>query len=495
MLGCGRIGYWLWRGVILPLLAMLMAGFVPAAAVGAETVVRDLRVGDHGGKTRFVLELGDRVAFKAVALADPYRLVIDLPEIGWTLPARPLPTDVGLLAKLRYGQVRAGLSRLVLETKGPVRVEAAFMMEAQGGQPYRLVIDMVRSTREAVIAAAPASLEAAGDLPAARAPVAKAAAMTPPPKAVAATLPTVAPPASILQAATKSPQPPPPAVAVAPKPAAAVAPPRVASPPIPSPPVLASPVAAGSTSTAAPFALPPPKPGSAQRIRVIAIDAGHGGIDPGALGASGTYEKHITLAMARELAEALEKDNRYKAVLVRDRDVFVRLRERIAISRAAGADLFISLHADALDDSRVRGLSVYTLSEKASDREAELLAERENKADLIAGVDLSGETPEVTNILIDLARRETMNESARLAGRLVKNLPTDAKVLRNSHRFAGFAVLKAADVPSVLIELGFMSNIQDEAALKTKTYRTQMIRSIVQSIDEYFAGTEQARAR
>ena len=244
-----------------------------------------------------------------------------------------------------------------------------------------------------------------------------------------------------------------------------------------------------------PFALPPPKPATARKTWVVAIDAGHGGIDPGALGASGTYEKHVTLAMAKELAEALEKSGRYKPVLVRDRDVFIRLRDRIAIARGAGADLFVSLHADAIDDPRVRGLSVYTLSEKASDKEAEMLADRENKADLIAGVNLSGETPEVTNILIDLAQRETMNESARFAGRLVKNLNQETKLLRNSHRFAGFAVLKAADVPSVLVELGFMSNPQDEAGLKTKAYRTQMVRAIVQSVDDYFLGTEQARLR
>lgn len=446
-----------WRNLILPLLLGLAAamGLAPRPAAGADSVVHDLRVGDHGGKTRFVLEIGDRLAFKTFALAEPYRVVIDLPEVGWTLPSRPLPADVGLLSKLRYGLVRAGQSRVVIETKGPVKVEAAFMMEAQPGQPYRLVVDMVRSTREAVLAQVPAALEAGGDIPAAKV-AARPAAVTPP----------------------------------AVKPAAA--PPPVAASPVVVPMVAPAP---NPTPAAVPFALPPPKPVLVPRTKVVAIDAGHGGLDPGALGASGTYEKHVTLAMARELAEALEKDGRYKAVLVRDRDVFIRLRDRIAIARAANADLFISLHADALEDNRVRGLSVYTLSEKASDREAEMLAERENKVDLIAGVDLTGESPEVTNILIDLAQRETMNESARLAGRLVKNLPSDAKLLRNSHRFAGFAVLKAADVPSVLIELGFMSNPQDEASLKTKAYRTQMIRSMVQSIDEYFTGTEQARLR
>jgi N-acetylmuramoyl-L-alanine amidase len=228
---------------------------------------------------------------------------------------------------------------------------------------------------------------------------------------------------------------------------------------------------------------------------VVALDSGHGGVDPGGIGASGTYEKHITLAMAREIGAALEKTGRYKAVLVRDRDVFIRLRDRIAIARTAGADLFISLHADVIANKAVRGLSVYTLSEKASDEESALLADMSNKSDLIAGVDLSNKTLEVTNILIDLAQRETMNDSSRFAGHVVKQLSRETKLLNNTHRFAGFAVLKAPDVPSVLIELGFLSNVDDEAALKNRSYRDKLSQATVRAVEDYFQEMEQAQAR
>jgi len=168
------------------------------------------------------------------------------------------------------------------------------------------------------------------------------------------------------------------------------------------------------------------------------------------------------------------------------------LRDRIAVSREAGAELFISVHADAIKNSAIRGLSVYTLSEKASDKEAAALADKENKADLIAGIDLSKETPEVTNILIDLAQRESMNQSAHFAARLVKELARETKLLRNTHRFAGFVVLKAPDVPSVLMELGFLSNRQDEAALKRKSYRAKLIAAMARAADAYFSRIEEA---
>lgn len=227
--------------------------------------------------------------------------------------------------------------------------------------------------------------------------------------------------------------------------------------------------------------------------KVIVIDPGHGGVDPGAIGRSGIFEKKLTFMAARELQRQLTRDGRYKVVLTRNGDTFLRLRDRFAVARDNRADLFISLHADTIRNKRVRGLSVYTLSEKASDREAGELAEQENKADLIAGVDLTHEPPEVTNILIDLAQRETMNESARFARRLVGELKSVTKLLRNSHRFAGFAVLKAPDVPSVLIEMGFLSNPQDEKALRRAAYRTQLARAVRQAVDRYFDRVEQAR--
>ncbi len=228
-------------------------------------------------------------------------------------------------------------------------------------------------------------------------------------------------------------------------------------------------------------------PRRADGKRVVAIDPGHGGVDPGAIGTSGVYEKDITLAMAKQLKQVLERTGKYHVLLTRERDIFVRLRERFAIARREGAELFISLHADAIKNKNLRGLSVYSLSETASDAEAEALAQKENKADLIGGIDLSTESPEVTNILINLAQRETVNDSARFAAMLLKELDPVTPLLRRSHRFAGFAVLKAPDVPSVLVELGFLSNATDERHLRDARHRDKLARGIASGIDAFFA--------
>ncbi|OFX14007.1 MAG: hypothetical protein A2516_04095 [Alphaproteobacteria bacterium RIFOXYD12_FULL_60_8] len=247
------------------------------------------------------------------------------------------------------------------------------------------------------------------------------------------------------------------------------------------------------------IAPPPPKPAKpnaqpkeAARMPVVVIDAGHGGVDPGATGVSGIYEKHITLAVARQLRDSLVATGRYRVVLTRDRDVFIPLRKRVEIARAAGGDLFLSIHSDSIDNPKTRGLSVYTLSENASDVEAGLLAERENKVDLIAGMDLSSESREVTDILIDLAQRETMNLSARYASFAVGELRREAKLLGRTHRFASFAVLKAPDIPSVLLEIGYLSHKDEERQLREKDYRAKLARSITKSVDQFFAQAQKA---
>ena len=196
--------------------------------------------------------------------------------------------------------------------------------------------------------------------------------------------------------------------------------------------------------------------------------------------------------MARELKRQFQRTGRFKVRMTHDRDIFVRLRDRVQIARDVNAELFISIHADTVKNRKIRGPAVYTLSEKASDKEAAELADKENKADLIAGVDLTLETPEVTNILIDLAQRESMNQSARFAAILVKELRHRTTVLRNTHRFAGFAVLKAPDVPSVLLELGFLSNPNDERALRSRHYRSKLAAAVVKAADTYFVRIEEA---
>jgi len=231
----------------------------------------------------------------------------------------------------------------------------------------------------------------------------------------------------------------------------------------------------------------------ANRKKLIVIDPGHGGVDPGAIGLSGIYEKTITLAAAKQLKSRLEGTGRYRVQLTRERDLSLELAERREIARAAEADLFISLHADSMANKSVRGLSVYTLSEKASDREAEALAEQENSADNIIGVDLSHESQEVRHILVDLAQRESMNLATKLADRLIGELRRETTLLRNGHRFARFAVLKSPDVPSVLIEMGYLSNRQDETALKTESYRGKLMAAVVRGVDMHFGGQQSAQ--
>ena len=225
---------------------------------------------------------------------------------------------------------------------------------------------------------------------------------------------------------------------------------------------------------------------------LIVLDPGHGGKDPGAIGVSGVYEKHLTLAMAKQLRELLEASGRYRVKLTRETDEFIALYARRRFARSVNADLFISIHADSIRKPDTRGLSVYTLSEKASDKEAEKLAESENKVDLIAGIDLSGETQEVTDILIDLARRETNNHSSYFAEKLMNEIRKEITVLPNSHRFAGFAVLKSPDVPSVLIEMGYLSNKEEEKLLRQASYREKLAKASVRAVHTYFAEKHKA---
>ena len=208
--------------------------------------------------------------------------------------------------------------------------------------------------------------------------------------------------------------------------------------------------------------------------KVIMIDPGHGGVDPGAIGPRGTFEKRVTLRVAKSVKHALEASGRYTVRLTRDRDIYVPLRDRFSKAESVGAELFISLHADTIKNRRVRGASVYTLSEKASDSEAEALATKENRSDIIAGVDLTEQSDTVTSILIDMRQRHTKDQSAYFARFMVDNLAKDIRLLRNTHRFAGFAVLKSPDVPSVLVELGYLSNRDDEKMLGTRAFRKRV---------------------
>jgi len=224
--------------------------------------------------------------------------------------------------------------------------------------------------------------------------------------------------------------------------------------------------------------------------KVIVLDPGHGGHDPGNLGGvkvNGISEKNVTISAARNIKKILEGSGRYKVIMTRDRDIFLKLRERSLVAHRNNADLFISIHADAFSNPSVRGATIYTLTEKASDREAALLAARENKSDVIAGIDIGDEDDIVQNILIDLVKQETMNLSNRFAGELSAELKKAVRVRKRSLRSAGFAVLKGIDVPSVLIEMGYLTNRQDAKLLMQKETHEKIGRAILDSADKYFA--------
>ncbi len=229
-----------------------------------------------------------------------------------------------------------------------------------------------------------------------------------------------------------------------------------------------------------------PVPKQKPSRKIVVIDPGHGGKDPGAISVGRRYEKHIVLSFARRLRDALNATGRYNAILTRDSDTFIRLRDRVQFARKHNADLFLSVHADASANQSARGASIYTLSEKASDKEADALAAKENKADLIGGIDLNVEDTEVANILIDLARRETMDYSKRFANGLVDKLASATQMVQRSHRYAGFAVLTAPDIPSVLIELGHISNRADEKLLLSRNHHRKVADAIVTAIDDWF---------
>jgi N-acetylmuramoyl-L-alanine amidase len=427
---------------------MIMVGLMTVAGdvFAAGALVSDVRVGQHGERTRIVLELDSAIKFDVFTLPEPYRVVLNLPEVDWTIDPHALPENKGLLERMRYGLFTPGTSRMVLDVKGPVDVHKSFLLKPIEGKHWRLVLDLgPTSETEFLEALAAKRAKDRTDLAALIASSSQTTEMA---------------------SANTSPQPP-----------------SASSP---------SPMHLQSQLRVPP--IPPRRPAIPGK-HVIAIDPGHGGIDPGTIGYGKTYEKNVTLALGLDLKKALEATGRYRVVMTRDRDIFHRLRDRVSIARDAGAELFISVHADSVANPKTRGLSIYTLSETASDKEAGKLAAKENKSDLIAGIDLSTESMDVTNILLDLAQRETMNQSAMVAKDIVKELRREIQLLRNTHRFAGFAVLKAPDMPSVLVEAGFLSNRQDERNLLNKKYRKGLADAITRGVDQHFSGVEEARLR
>jgi len=416
-------------------LVLLCAGAAPARALSVDNI----RFGTHPDKTRMVLELSEKVDFRVFTLSNPWRLIIDMPTFGWNVSAVSTPVQSGV-GSIRQGSLQAGVSRIVIDMTKPASIKAVFFIPRDGALPDRLVVDFNTVSADAynqqqrkVYGRLAIDDENAADTKSQVVASAKAAA--PPPAVIPAPQPPVTPAVS---------------------PGGMVVPQK-------KPPELT-------------FEKP-----------LIIIDAGHGGVDPGAVGANGLDEKNITLSMAKELKRQLENSGHYRVMLTRDSDTYLRLYQRVDFARRNKGDLFISLHADSIDKKGVHGASVYTLSENASDAQTERLAMRENRADLIAGVDLSAEDEVVVNILVDLTMRDTMNQSKFFANTVVDVLGGNGiDVLDNPHRYAGFAVLKAPDVPSILIEMGFMSNGTESKMLANPAFQQKMARSLISSLDIYF---------
>ena len=478
------------RSLVIALVVLLSTlMLVQSHGANAASDVTAIRFGVHGERTRIVIDVTESVDVHARAEVDPARVILDLPDVRWNLRASAGARPRGLATAVRYGRLGDNRSRIVIDTKQAVKITAQMTLPPRGDiQHYRFVLDVepyaarpsTASRKEPPKAQARARRESTP-----RADPTK----TPPPEITA---PKAATPNSAASQTTSPKPAPSPKQAISQKQAAAAKPTTAPKKPeretaaIDTAKLLRAPI---------PVARPPNPPAmgiAARSLPVIAIDAGHGGIDPGAISESGVYEKDITLLMAKELAAILKATGRYKPVLIRNSDKFIRLRERIGAAREGSADIFLSLHADSISDPKFSGGSVYTLSETASDEEAAMLARKENKADIIGGTDLSTHDEIVTSILIDLAQRDTNNKSIDLADLLVTELGKVTKLVRKNRRHAGFVVLKSPDTPSVLIELGYLSNATDAANLVRPDHRKKLAHAISIAIDRYFSKARQS---
>ncbi len=392
---------------------------------------------------------GPVVAASAFALETPFRLVIDMPGSS----TAPLAADgVASVARLRAAMFAPGVARLVIELTAPVLVVSAanrqgqLVIGLQRTDAAGFAVAVRRGRQPLTIASLPGSdnFDLPGDAFAG--------------PAQPAVLPSPAPPPSPSQTPA---------------------------------PDLSAPLAV--TPEAPPPGMPhamraPARPRSGGRLPLVVIDAGHGGKDVGAISVDGQYEKDVTLAIARAAARAIEKSGRVRVKLTRADDRFIPLGGRVAIARAARADLFVSIHADSAPNAEARGASVYTLSSVASDAVAARLAARENKADIIGGLNLGVESPEIGNILIDLSRRATNNVSVAFAETLQDELTSRIGFRGEFHHFAGFYVLKAPDVPSVLLETGYVTNAADAEILFSSDGRRRIGEGIAHAVERHLAG-------
>ncbi|TWB04369.1 N-acetylmuramoyl-L-alanine amidase [Bradyrhizobium stylosanthis] len=384
----------------------------PSVAVANFPIASAARLAGDGKQTRFILDIDQTVTFRAVTLADPYRVVVDVPQVNFQLPAGTGVAGRGLVKAFRYGLVMPGGSRIVFDLAGPAKIANSYVVEAANGQPARLVLELEEVDRAAFVQAL-----APENRPELRPAIADV-----PPK----TVPAAPAPEATQQKADGRP--------------------------------------------------------------VVVIDPGHGGIDNGTQ-SSGESEKNLVLAFAVSLRDRLEKAGKYRVVLTRDDDTFIPLNDRVKVARNLKAALFVSIHADALPraEGDAQGATIYTLSDKASDAEAQRLADAENRADAIAGFNLAEEPTDVADILIDLTQRETRTFSNRFAHLLMGEMKSTVRMHKHPLKSAGFRVLKAPDVPSVLVEIGYVSNKGDLEHLVSEGWRSKAVGSMAQAIDGFLA--------
>lgn len=432
------------------------------SAPAADTLdMTAMRFGAHGANaTRVVMELNREADFRATVITAPPEdrpaITIDLPLLGVT-PTIGRTVLPKLLRDIRIAPLPDGYSRITLILSAPATIRSAFLIPAAGKQAARLVVDLGAATQAAFAAAKDRPY---GTLRIKPDTSADTLALAAPASVPAGALPFAAPGGARLEPIGKPDTP------------------KIAAPEI-AVPEIAVPEIAGVT--------PPPDP---KNRPLVMIDAGHGGADPGASGA-GVREKDVTLATAKALRTRLEKTGKYRVELTRERDLFIPLAQRVKIARNAGAALFISLHADSVPENgdKISGTSFYTLSQKASDAQTAALATRENNVDILGGVDIPSDDRDVAQILIDLTFRETAGASRRFSGDLVKSFGHDEMpLLFSPDRHAGFVVLKAPDIPSALIELGFLSNPDEAHKLADPAWREKLAGAIAGGIDAWFTG-------
>ena len=419
-------------------------GLTSVTAASAQNAVTGMRVGmvtiDEAPGLRLVVETVSPLQAQLSLLRDPYRLIIDMADTSWQVTTLPRRGDlsVGPASAYRFGVPRPDTGRLVIELAQPAAPVRAFVLPpASGGQ--RFVVDLVDVGDTAFMVAA-AALK--------KNPVFSFAQI--PADAKTASSATTAITRQMKLPKSKS--------------------------------ALLSRRSAGAGKAATALKTVPTRK---NRRWVVFIDAGHGGKDPGAIGKAGTLEKKITLGAARDLAKKLQATGKIRPILARSDDRYLRLRERIRLARRQQADVFISLHADSAHSSKARGISVFTLSDTASDKEAAALARKENKADLIGGPDLGVEDPDAAGELLRMFQRESMNQSSQLAAAILAQIRDMPGGDRRGHRFAGFAVLKAPDMPSVLVEMGFLSNREDEKNLRNPAYISKLNQRLTTAIINY----------